>query len=187
MNNKIKIQPSDPRVVSWYNLVNGYNKDSEGRIAEKNKCNMNGYLYVIGGNGSFKIQPWLPKDLIEFANASSGTSGNRPVGIRTGNFSTAEEAADEISYIFSSPETVADFLNESDCDYEGPITKKEQAPVELMANPTFWNIYNKFVMSHLVKTHGRQIVEQAYKTLTMKEFENQFNIRPDMDLNKEIA
>jgi len=174
------IQANDPRVVSWYNLVNGYDKDQNGRITEKNKCNTNGFLYVIQGGDGYRIQPWLPKSLIEFANASSGTSGNRPVGIRTGHFTSAEQAADEISYIFTSPDTVAEFLNKSECDYAGPTVKKSQEPVEPMANPTFWDTYNKFVMSHLVKTHGRQSVEQAYKTLTMTEFETQFGITPDM-------
>ena len=178
--NKDMIQADDPRVVSWFNLVNGYEKDENGRIKEKNKCNTNGYLYVIGRSDSYKIQPWLPKDLLEYANASSGTSGNRPVGIRTGDFGTAEQASDEIGYVFSSPETVAEFLNKSDCDYAGPSVRKEKEPAEPMANPTFWNTYNKFVMSHLVKTHGRQSVEQAYKTLTMTEFETQFGITPDM-------
>jgi hypothetical protein len=179
MNNDT-IQASDTRVVSWFNLVNGYDKDEHGRIKEKNKCNTNGYLYVIGRNDSYKIQPWLPKALLEYANASSGTSGHRPVGIRTGDFGTAEQASDEIGYIFSSPETIAEFLNKSECDYAGPSVNRAKAPAEPMANPTFWNTYNKFVMSYLVKTHGRQSVEQAYKTLTMTEFEAQFGITPDM-------
>ena len=35
-------------------------------------------------------------------------------------------------------------------------------------------------MSYIVKKYNRQIVEQAYKTLTLKEFETQFSITPDM-------
>jgi hypothetical protein len=180
MNNEVMIQADDTRVISWFNLVNGYDKDENGRITEKNKCNTNGYLYVIQGGDGYRIQPWLPKSLIEFANASSGTSGGRPVGIRTGHFASAEQAADEISYIFSSPETIAEFLNKSECDYAGPSVKVLQEPAEPMANPTFWNIYNKFVMAYIVKKHGRADVEQAYQVLTMTEFETKYGLTPDM-------
>jgi hypothetical protein len=101
---------TDPRVVSFYNNVNGNKTDKNGNFIGSAKSTT-GYLYVTANNS---VQIVLPDSLLDYANAASGTmSGQRPVGIRVGSFPSALSAANEVSRIFASPESLAKFINSS--------------------------------------------------------------------------
>lgn len=174
---KFMIKATDPRVQSWYDHVQSLPKDSVGHFIAGNKCNDNGYLYVIGNpKKGYGIQPWLPQDLLEYANASSGTSGDRPVGIRVWGFDTIDQAAEKISEIFESPETVAEFLNSSDCDYSAVRTGGPKPAKPTTALEMFWKKYNKQVAQALTKKYGLSQVRQAIETMTLVEFEQQFDL-----------
>ena len=171
---------SDPRVISFYNFVNGKPKNSDGYYIGS-KQNAAGLLYVISGDRPM-IQVWLPIDLLEYANAAAGTSGDRAVGIRVSGFESVKQAAEEILRIFSSPGSLAQFINSSDCDFTGvtgrPVhgPRKIAEPMACDEKSGFWANYDKTIMQHLNIVFGRDLVRQAYATLTMREFENLFNL-----------
>jgi hypothetical protein len=173
------VTAQDSQIINFYNFVSGKPRNSDGHFigSTQNQC---GLLYVIAGDNP-AIQVWLPADLLEYANASAGTSGSRAVGIRVGGFRSVEAAADEIVRIFSSPDNLARFINTSECDYTGPVNRKSKSmvitlPADPKASQGFWNKYNKEDMQALIAKHGRDRVQQAYNTLTMSEFESRFGL-----------
>ena len=171
------VTANDPRVVSFYNFINGKPKNDQGYFIGS-KQNETGLLYVIGGD-HMAVQVWLPAELLDYANAAAGTSGKRAVGIRVAGFSSVTRAAEEVLRIFSSPEALAHFINTSECDYTGS-TNRLPAKVIMPANPAtadeFWNRYTKDILQNLITKYGRKIVQQAYNTLTMSEFEAMFEL-----------
>ena len=175
---------TDPRVISFYNFINSKPKNSNGFYIGSSQ-NSTSLLYVMGGDSPM-IQVWLPIDLIEYANAAAGSSGNRAVGIRITGYSSVKKAAEHILDIFSSPENVAKFINRSECDYAQVyaerIAEREFAkiPKPLMAKDEFWNRYTKEVLTQLVNQYGRTIVQNAYNSLTINEFEAQFNLLKEL-------
>ena len=114
----MSVTSTDPRVVSYYNFIQGKAKNADGYYIGSTQ-NEAGLLYVIRGKNTNFIQVWLPRDLLDYANAAAGTSGPRAVGIRVGGFDTVESAAQEILRIFSSTKTLAQFINSSECDFRG--------------------------------------------------------------------
>lgn len=178
---------NDNRVVSFYNDVNGRKRDSDNRLIGSTKSH-NGYLYVIGGNGSYAVQVCLPLSLIEYANARSGTmSGLRPVGIRTGEvFKTAEDAADAVARIFNTPDTLTKFINDSEADanYVPGTINSSTAKVQIITvNPldrpmSEFNIealYGKGTIM-LLRNKFPKTVMGDYKALTRREFEGRYNL-----------
>ena len=177
---------NDSRVISFYNFISGKPKNANGHYIGS-KQNQTGLLYVIGGDNP-SIQVWLPVDLLDYANASAGTSGSRAVGIRVGGFDSVESAADEIVRIFASPDTLARFISTSECDYTGPVNRRPKSviislPADPKASQGFWNKYNKDTMQSLITKFGRHSVQGAYNTLTMSEFETRFGLAEE----KEVA
>jgi hypothetical protein len=174
------LSANDPRVVSFYNAIHYKPKDSNGFFIGS-KQNAAGLLYVIGGEHPM-IQVWLPPDLLDYANAAAGTSGDRAVGIRRTGFSSVQQAANEILRIFSSPQSLANFINTSECDFTGvtgrPV-RGSSVTIEPLAKDDkngFWAHYTKETMAFLKSKFGKTLVAQAYDTLTLKEFEGLFQL-----------
>jgi len=179
------VTANDTRIISFYNFINGKPKNSDGHFIGS-KQNETGLLYVMGGENPM-IQVWLPADLLEYANAAAGTSGSRAVGIRVTGFSSMERAADEILRIFASPDSLAKFINTSECDYTGPVNRRSRISIPVFnPNPStaqeFWNRYTKEDLANLVTKHGRKIVQEAYNTMTMADFETRFNLSKTTEL-----
>jgi hypothetical protein len=177
------VTANDPRIISFYNFIQSKPKNAEGYYIGSSQ-NETGLLYVMGGDNPM-IQVWLPADLLEYANAAAGTSGSRAVGIRVTGFSHMDRAADEILRIFSSPQTLADFINTSECDYTGTVGRRAKAVLPVanpMTSDAFWNKYDKNVLTNLVAKHGRKAVQEAYTTLTLADFEAKFNLVPTLQV-----
>ena len=182
---------TDPRVVSFYNFINSKPKNADGYFIGS-KQNAAGLLYVISGNRPM-IQVWLPIELLDYANAAAGTSGNRAVGIRVAGFASVKQAAEEILRIFSSPDTLAKFINSSECDFTSVTGRPVQGP-KLVKEPMasdekdgFWAHYTKDDLANLVKVYGRDMVKNAYSTLTLREFEELFTLGQSTMVELEIA
>ena len=187
---KYMITELDPRVKAWYDHVQLLPRDKFGRFIAGNACNGNGFLYVIGNTKQgWGIQPWLPQDLMEFANAGSGSSGGRPVGIRILGFDSVEQAADRIADIFDSPESIAEFLNASACDYQ-TVPLKQKASKVPMALEEFWKKYDKEMAQALSKKYGTAVVRSALETSTLAEFELNFELdllKSEIDARKVLV
>jgi hypothetical protein len=182
------LQSNDTRVVSFYNDVTSRKRDSAGRLIGSSKSTT-GYLYVTGGKRS-AVQVVLPMNLIDYANASSGvmgdsTSGVRPVGIRAGHFDSAEDAADYVSKIFSSPDELARFINDSECDavYTAGgsrtprpviITDPLNAPVKTM---NLNAVYGSGTMQTLMAKYSKT-VRDDFANLTVREFQERYALTP---------
>lgn len=180
------VNANDPRVVSFYNFINGKPKNADGYFIGS-KQNAAGLLYVISGSRPM-IQVWLPIELLDYANAAAGTSGNRAVGIRVAGFTSVKQAAEEILHIFSSLESLAKFINSSECDFttvtgrpvQGPKMAKE--PMASDETAGFWAHYTKDDLTRLVSIYGREMVKNAYTTLTLREFEELFSMEQELEI-----
>lgn len=123
------------------------------------------------------IQVVLPDGLLDFANAAAGHSNHRPIGIRR----TSYNPLSDIKEVFSSVESLTKFILSSECDAIDHITKlKKDAVVkkqksELTRN-VFWKKYNKSTMDTLKSMYNSVKLRTAYDTLSMSEFELEFNL-----------
>lgn len=181
-----QLTATDPRVVSFYNSVTGRSVDTNGRFIGSAKSTT-GYLYVIG-NSSHSVQVVLPESLLEFANASSGTmSGKRPVGIRAGSFNSASAAADFVSTIFSSPASLAKFINSSECDAGDYLSLPQTTKKALLAKSlftddrlvkeVFYDVGYDFAdLQHLCTIFGKNTVSHDWNILTVNEFELRYGL-----------
>jgi hypothetical protein len=176
-----KLSGTDPRVVSFFNNVNGNKTDKNGRLVGSAKSTT-GYLYVTANNS---VQIVLPNSLLDYANAASGTmSGQRPVGIRAGGFNTAESAADEVSRIFASPESLAKFINSSECDapaYNPDLTRDKKSVVSMIdfrpVKDAFYDAgYSFSIIESLRKAFGKSTVAHDWSVLTVTEFELRYGL-----------
>ena len=180
------VTANDTRVVSFYNFINGKPKNDQGYFIGS-KQNEAGLLYVMGKERPM-IQVWLPIELLDYANAAAGTSGNRAVGIRVTGFSSIKQAAEEILRIFSSPDTLAKFINSSECNFTGVTGRPVRGP-KVVAEPKandekngFWAHYGQEELKDLTNKFGRVIVKQAYDTLTLREFEELFSLVKELEV-----
>lgn len=123
------------------------------------------------------IQVVLPDGLLQFANAAAGHGNYRPIGIRR----TSYNPMSAIKEVFSSVESLTDFILSSECDAISHIkqlklsaaVKKQKA--ELTRN-VFWTKYNKSTMDTLKSLYNKNKLRTAYDTLSMSEFELEFNL-----------
>jgi hypothetical protein len=175
---------TDSRVVSFFSSVTGRQTDSNGRFIGSAKSTT-GYLYVTA---DYSVQVVLPMELLDYANAASGTmSGNRPVGIRAGSFSSASRAADEVSRIFSSVEALTKFLNSSECDATAEydptkvtmaVSKAKQIVAMLDSRPVkdaFYDAgYDFTTVKTLRSTYGDKTVNADWAVLTLGEFKSRY-------------
>ena len=176
------LQSTDPRVVGFYNFIKGKPKNADGYFIGSSQ-NQTGLLYVMGGDNPM-IQVWLPIELIDYANAAAGTSGDRPVGIRVTGYSTVDAAAREILHIFDNPTNLAAFINRSECDYHqvhGARLQQKLArlqPKVVMANSQEGGFWSKYGKDHMAKikasTKDQKALLNDFQTLTMAEFETKY-------------
>lgn len=163
----------DQRVIDFYNRYQT-RKQSYPSLYESGKESIN----VI-----------LPNNLLEYANAAAGHSGfgagARARGIRC----QVNNSAVALSQIFSSPESLLKFLESSEKNaeayVEGVRAKHLSLPkvkAELKASDEFWNRYGKKELQMLVSKFGRDIVQQAYNSLSITEFETMFELTQEMEV-----
>ena len=166
---------SDPRVVAFYDFIQGKPKNADGHYIGSTQ-NESGLLYVIDGKEPM-IQVWLPMDLIEYANAAAGSSGDRAVGIRVKGYRGIDAAANEVVRIFSSPETLAEFINSSECDYAGYHASRlaKKAAKAPKAVDVFWNKYGKEELAEIrARCEDRQQLAEDFQTMSMEDFEDKY-------------
>lgn len=170
------LQSTDTRVQNFLEFVQSKPKNSDGHYIGSTQ-NESGLLYVINGREAM-IQVWLPMDLIDYANAAAGSSGDRAVGIRVKGYRSTQQAADEIVRIFSSADNLAKFINSSECDYAGYHAAKlarKQALVPTQASELFWTKYTKEDMANLrARVKDAKGLVSDYQTMTMTEFESKY-------------
>ena len=133
-------------------------------------------------NSNTLITVVLPKDLLEYSNASAGHSGfgagARPVGIRR----AVKNAERTLAEIFSTPESLAKFIESSEGDgpayVEGVRARHlaSQTPKIPSAKEVFWKHYTKADLDAMRAKFGRDLVLQAYNTLNIEEFNSQFDL-----------
>jgi hypothetical protein len=174
------VTANDPRVVAFYTFIQEKPRNTDGHYIGSSQ-NESGLLYVIDGKEPM-IQVWLPRDLLDYANAAAGSSGERPVGIRAKGFSSVDQAADEVVRIFDTPENLARFINSSEADYQQYHAERAQrgrrGPV--MANDAdqgFWSRYGREEMLKLkatVKDHKQ--LTGDFQTMTLSDFELKYGL-----------
>ena len=175
------LQPTDTRVVDFYNFVQAKPQNEDGHFIGSSQ-NQAGLLYVIANDntGDAMLQVWLPMDLIDYANAAAGSSGDRAVGIRVKGYKNAHVAADAITKIFSSPENLAEFINRSECDYaahQATKAAKKAAKIPTKASELFWTKYNKDTLADIkikFKDHKKLVAD--FQSMTMTDFELAYNL-----------
>lgn len=171
---------TDQRVVDFYNFVQAKPQNADGHFIGSSQ-NQAGLLYVISsiGDGAM-LQVWLPIELIEYANAAAGSSGDRAVGIRVKGYKDSIHAAEAIKKIFSSPENLAEFINRSECDYaQHQATKaaKKAAKTPTKASELFWTKYNKDTLAEIkVKYKDHKKLVNDFQTMSMTDFEAAYDL-----------
>jgi len=136
-------------------------------------------------NGDQLITVVLPKDLLDYSNASAGHSGfgsgARPVGIRR-KVRNAEQA---LAQIFASVDSLSKFIEESECDGPAMVEEIKRKHAEKLMPRTvmaadadgFWSKYSKDTMAaiKLANKDHKQLVED-FKTLTLEAFEAKYKL-----------
>jgi len=136
-------------------------------------------------NGTDMITVVLPKNLLDYSNASAGHSGfgsgARPVGIRR-KVRNSEQA---LAQIFADVNSLAKFISESECDGPAMVAEiqrkhaEKQIPRTVMAaDPDgFWSKYNKDTMSQLrAKIKDQAKLANDFKTMTLADFEQEYQL-----------
>jgi hypothetical protein len=134
----------------------------------------------------------LPKELLGYANRLAGHSGYastaRPIGIRR----AVPDPVAFLKEVFSSVDSLRSFILSSECDAEEYINEVKQrhansssktviskAKVDPKTSDEFWKRYGKEELQYLIAKFGRDVVQSAYNTLTITEFEARFGISND--------
>jgi hypothetical protein len=159
---------TDPRVVSFFNH---YVEASKKRPT----------LYTA----SKSVVVTLPGDLLDYANAAAGHSGfgagARPVGIRK----TFDNSATAIKKIFESTESLARFINSSECnahEYIETVKAKHNAKSTKSATddrPAIDAFFEKYTINDaksLQVKFGREMVISDFNALTINEFELRYGL-----------
>lgn len=171
------VTANDPRVIAFYNFIQGKPKNADGHYIGSTQ-NETGLLYVIDGNKEAMIQVWLPIELIDYANAAAGNSGDRAVGIRVKGYRNITAAADEIVRIFSSPDNLAAFINRSECDYAGYHASrlaKKAAKIPSKTSDLFWTKYGKEELAEIkARTKDHKQLVTDFQNMDMVDFEQKY-------------
>jgi hypothetical protein len=135
-------------------------------------------------NNDTLITVVLPKELLDYSNASAGHSGfgsgARAVGIRK----SVPNSTKALLEIFETPESLAKFIESSDCDgpaYIETVRQRHAAsliPKPVLAKDEFWNRYTKNDLERIVGKFGRKEVQVGYNVMTIEEFETAFGLIP---------
>lgn len=155
------------------------------------KVKSNPNLYTNRRDKNKAIVVVLPKELLDYANHSSGHSGfvtnARPVGIRR----VVDDAKSALSKIFSSVESLTRFIESSECDAAEHIERirrgegKSRTSRKLvsssktddrLANEVFFEKYNRDVAKSLQAKFGYDLVVREFGILTINEFELRFGL-----------
>lgn len=136
-------------------------------------------------NGDQLITVVLPKDLLDYSNASAGHSGfgsgARPVGIRR-KVRNAEQA---LAAIFASVDSLSKFIEESECDGPAMVEEIRRKHAEKLMPRTvmaadadgFWGKYTKDTMAKLRSTTKDQAkLVNDFKTMTLEQFEQAYKL-----------
>jgi hypothetical protein len=140
-------------------------------------------LYMNNPKGD-TVTVVLPAALLDYANAAAGHSGfgagARPVGIRRKIRGTAEDA---IADIFSSPESLAAFIESSECNAAEYIAnireehyRKGLGIDDRTAESQWKDLHAKYDIKELSERFGRDNVITARHALTVNEFELRFGL-----------
>ena len=105
------------------------------------KVESNPTLYIPGEDA---INLVLSEELLDYANAAAGHANYRPIGIRKYSSNPKEE----IAQIFYSVETLAEFIESSECNAIQHIKvlrekKTKAVKKEQSARQMFWKKYDK--------------------------------------------
>lgn len=122
----------------------------------------------------------LPVELLDFANRAAGHSGfnagSRAVGIRR----VVSNAQSAIRQIFGSVESLVEFIETSECDYEGREVQTviQSSPEEsfIPAREQFWTTFTIANLKDLRNKYGVELVNTAMEKLTFTEMRNLFLI-----------
>lgn len=138
------------------------------------KVIVNPTLYVPGENG---INLVLPEELLEYANAAAGHSNYRPIGIRK----YCSNPKEEIAKIFSSVESLIEFIESSECNAIEHIkilkaNKNKKIKKEQSAREMFWKKYDKSIMESLKSKYDINTLRTAFDSLSITEFEQKFGL-----------
>lgn len=146
-------------------------------------------LYCYDDN---RVHVYFPRSIVEFTDSASGHSGfdygMRPFGISRWSHNSVKE----VSEIFDSPESLAEFINTSDCrgvdvcanEYRREKLRRDFAEktgrhvTEPNNNPVDKEFYKKYsweTMKSLTAKYGAT-VNNDWKVLTMNEFELRYGI-----------
>jgi len=140
-------------------------------------------LYANNPNGD-TVTVVLPASLLHYANAAAGHSGfgagARPVGIRRKVRGTA---ADALADIFSSPESLAAFIESSECNAAEYIAhvreehyRKGLGIDDRTADSQWKELHAKYNIKELAERFGRDSIITARQNLTVNEFELRFGL-----------
>ena len=152
-------------------------------------------LYTNARDRDHAVLVVLPKELLDYANRGAGHSGfgagARPVGIRR----VVNNATSYLKSIFSSVEALTTFIESSECDADEYIAEVKErhansisktftvkAKVDPKTADEFWNRYGKEELQRLITKFGRDVVQSAYNTLTITEFENRFDLSTELEV-----
>ena len=166
---------NDPRVTDFFNHYH-------------TKVITNPNLYVSDENS---VNVILPNSLLEYANASAGHSGFGAGARARGIRKPVNNARLAIKEIFESTLSLAQFLESSECNADAYVQSIQikhlgiraarklgyTVPTDERSADTAWkDIYAKYNVKELAERHGRELVIQARKMLTVNEFELRFGL-----------
>lgn len=151
------------------------------------KVKSNPDLYTNARDKNHAVVVVLPKELLDWANRGAGHSGfaanARPVGIRK-NVSDAKSA---LTKIFSSVDSLVEFIKSSECDAEEMMAevrerhacKAQIITIDPLDRPmSEFNIeilYGKGTIMFLRNKYPKTVMGD-YKALTRREFEGRYNL-----------
>jgi hypothetical protein len=155
------------------------------------KVKTNPSLYTNRRDKNKAILVVLPKELLDYANHSSGHSGfaaaARPVGIRR----VVDDAKSALNQIFSSVASLTRFIESSECDaaeYIERIRRGEgrsrtarklvstSKTDDRLAKEVFFEKYSRDDAKALQAKFGYDLVVREFNILTINEFELRFGL-----------
>lgn len=158
------------------------------------KVKTNPNLYTNSRDKNRAVLVVLPKELLDYANRSSGHSGfgagARPVGIRK----VVSDAKSSLSEIFSSVESLKSFILSSECDAEAyiaevkerhlkgvsrasrKVSKPSTTTIFPMVKDVFHDYYPHALLRELTVKYGKEEVANSWNHLWINEFEMRYGI-----------
>lgn len=173
-----KLTSTDPRVVDFFNRYHA-------------KVKTRPSLYTNKRDGNKGILVPLPLDLIDYAERTAGHHGFGQNAMPVGICRKVNDARKTLTDIFSSTETLANFINSSAMDADAYIQEVRQraphsgiaakmisktATDDRMAKDVFFEKYTVNDARALQAKFGRELVITEFNLLTINEFELRYGI-----------